>query len=260
MASFTISGNFHSFSLGELMNVIGIFKSFALKKEILIRSTRDHHHKKVLTIDKARERHAPGNLTLISKETHELEQLPESRESYTFKISIGGAGGVGKTTLLHRYLNGVFLSDSAMTIGVSFHTKEINRGGSRNIRLSLWDLGGQERFRFLHESYLKGTMAGVVFFDMTRIETATQVKDWVWMFRKYTSPDLPIVLGGTKLDVVNNDIVVDELNIYAMEMLDDLGLQLYVPTSSKTGEGVDAIFTYIVDMLLKKSRSKKKNR
>ena len=61
---------------------------------------------------------------------------------------------------------------------------------------------------------------------------------------------MPIVLAGTKLDALHDQVAIDELNIYAKEMLDDLGLQFYVPTSSKTGEGVDKIFTHIIDTLL----------
>ena len=194
---------------------------------------------------------------LVSKETYDVEQLQTPKESYIFKIAVGGAGGVGKTTLLHRYLQNVFVSDTKMTVGVSFHMKDINLAVSqKKIRLSLWDLGGQQRFKFLHESYLKGAMAGVVFFDMTRVKTMVQVKDWVWMFRKFTSPDLPIVLGGTKFDAVKDPISADEMNLYARETIEDLGLQLYVPTSSKTGEGVDEIFTYIVDTLLAKSQNR----
>jgi GTPase SAR1 family protein len=42
-----------------------------------------------------------------------------------FKVCIFGDGGVGKTTLIGRYLTGVFSSNSEITIGVDFHIKKI---------------------------------------------------------------------------------------------------------------------------------------
>jgi small GTP-binding protein len=187
-----------------------------------------------------------------------MMKTTQNEKIYSFKVIIGGAGGVGKTTLLHRYMEGKFLPDSTMTIGVAFQVKEIAfEGLQQKVKMCLWDLGGQARFRFLHQSYMAGAMAGVVFFDMTRLDTMVQVKDWVWMFRKYTPPDMPIVLGGTKLDVVDDPIMIDELSLYAKETVADLGLQLYIPTSSKTGQGVNEIFTYIINTLLAQYQTKK---
>ncbi len=177
-----------------------------------------------------------------------------SEDSYIFKIVVGGAGGVGKTTLLHRYLHNAFVPNSTMTIGVAFHTKElVCEGLQKRIKLSLWDLGGQQRFRFLQASYSAGARAGIVFFDMTRFDTMVQVKDWVGMFRTHSSPGMPIVLGGTKLDVVDPS-QIEETNTLAWETAAELGLPIYMPTSSKTGEGVDEIFKYLIDTLVVQSQ------
>ncbi len=180
-----------------------------------------------------------------------------SEATYIYKIVVGGAGGVGKTTLLHRYLHNVFLPGSTMTIGVAFHSKDIcYEQAQKRIKLAIWDLGGQQRFRFLQASYSAGARAGIVFFDMTRFDTMLQVKDWVKMFRSHASPGMPIVLGGTKLDVVDPDLI-GETNRLAEEMVAQLGLAAYVPTSSKTGDGVNDIFAHIIDTLLSKSQYEK---
>jgi small GTP-binding protein len=180
-----------------------------------------------------------------------MESIAMPEESYLFKIVVGGAGGVGKTTLLHRYLHNVFVPNSTMTIGVAFHSKEVVcEALQKRIKLSLWDLGGQQRFRFLQ------ARAGIVFFDMTRFDTMMQVKDWVEMFRSHSSPGMPIVLGGTKLDVVDPSLV-EETNQLARETAVQLGLPIYIPTSSKTGSGVDEIFKYLVDTLVVQSQDAK---
>ena len=70
---------------------------------------------------------------------------------YIMKLITAGEGGVGKTTLLHRYVEGKYLEDTKMTIGVEFFVKELEFEDFEAV-LQLWDFGGQERFRFTLES------------------------------------------------------------------------------------------------------------
>ncbi len=171
-----------------------------------------------------------------------------SQQTFILKVVIGGAGGVGKTTLLHRYLHGLFREDTTMTIGVSFSAKEMTRPNVK-IKLSLWDLGGQDRFRFMQKSYVQGSRAGVVFFDMTRLDTMLQVKDWVNMFRESVSPQMPIILAGGKYDLVDPEML-ESANELAKEIIEELGLSAYFITSSKTGMNVEELFNHVVDVLL----------
>ncbi len=66
-------------------------------------------------------------------------------KKFILKILTAGEGGVGKTTLLHRYVEGKFSADTKMTIGVEFFLKEVVIDG-KQCTLQLWDFGGQERF------------------------------------------------------------------------------------------------------------------
>ena len=70
-------------------------------------------------------------------------------KKYIFKVIVAGAGGVGKTTLLHRIVHDKFLSDTKMTIGVEFFLLNMAvdnpsvEGENIEINLQLWDFGGQ---------------------------------------------------------------------------------------------------------------------
>ena len=88
------------------------------------------------------------------------------RKSYLFKILVAGEGGVGKTTLLYRYIKEEFLKDTEMTIGLDFFSKNIKLDGL-DITLQFWDFGGQDRFQFLHDYYTKGASGAILMFDLS---------------------------------------------------------------------------------------------
>ncbi|MFX0101338.1 MAG: Rab family GTPase [Candidatus Hodarchaeota archaeon] len=170
-----------------------------------------------------------------------------SNYDYIWKISVGGMGGVGKTTLLHRYIHNEFKEDTKMTIGCQFHTQALDRQG-RKVSLVMWDLGGQERFRFIQGDYVKGSAAAFVLFDMSRYMTLEQSRDWINMIWQNASA-IPIVLMGTKMDLCNES---EQAMIHesASQMVQELGLTAYIPTSSKWGTNVNEGILYVVDLLL----------
>ena len=82
------------------------------------------------------------------------------------KFLVLGDGGVGKTTLLNRYVNGKFLNAATMTIGVEFLSKQIQIG-TISCQLILWDISGQDRFRFMIDKYMRGASGALLLFDTT---------------------------------------------------------------------------------------------
>ena len=68
----------------------------------------------------------------------------------TLKVIIVGPSAVGKTSLLNRFVHDEFILKYKMTIGVDFLTKTIEYEPSKFVKLHIWDIGGQERFQFLH--------------------------------------------------------------------------------------------------------------
>ncbi|TFF88474.1 MAG: GTP-binding protein [Promethearchaeota archaeon] len=153
------------------------------------------------------------------------------------KILTSGEGGVGKTTLLKRYVEGKFHADTKMTIGVEFFLKELILDG-RNVLLQMWDFGGQDRFRFLLKSYASGAKGALLLFDLTRPMSLDKIDQWVDICRS-ENLDLPIILLGTKLDLDTQISVSDD---YAEEIVEVFNLVDYIKISSKTGENVQESF------------------
>jgi len=163
------------------------------------------------------------------------------------KVLTAGEGGVGKTTLLHRYVEGKFSSETKMTIGVEFFLKEVNIDGQK-VMLQLWDFGGQERFRFLLESYVIGARGALLMFDLTRTMTLENIEQWVQIVRK-EDPNLPILFLGSKSDL-EEDICVEQ--DYIEEFKQHFNLYDYLRISSKTGENVELSFESLTRQILKK--------
>jgi Ras-related protein Rab-6A len=158
-----------------------------------------------------------------------------------YKVVFFGDGGVGKTTLINRYLTGVFKSDSTITIGVDFHVKKIDIEGKR-VSLQIWDFAGEERFRFLMPTYVVGASGGIFMFDITRYSSLKNFDEWINIFKtssKAKNEQIPIVMVGSKLDLEYKRAVPQE---EAFELAKINNLKTYIECSSKTGQNVEEIF------------------
>ncbi len=168
-------------------------------------------------------------------------------QKYILKILTAGEGGVGKTTLLHRYVEGKFSAETKMTIGVEFFLKETVID-DKQCTLQLWDFGGQERFRFLLESYVLGAKGAMLMFDLTRMMSLENLEQWLNIVRK-GDPNLPVLFLGTKLDLADEIQVDDD---YAMSFLQQYNLIDFLKISSKTGENVGPAFERLTRKILER--------
>lgn len=168
---------------------------------------------------------------------------------FLFKILIGGDGGVGKTTLLRRYVDGKFDQSTIMTVGVDFFIKDVDLdslSNSNRCALQLWDLGGQQQFRHLMSNYVMGARGALLLIDLTRMPEISNVLEWVNIMRMHDLK-IPIILVGTKVDLKDAIAVDDET---ALNIKDAFNMIDYVKTSSKTGYNVEKVFEIIAKRLM----------
>lgn len=164
-----------------------------------------------------------------------------------YKIMVGGDGGVGKTTLLRKFVTGTFCTDTRMTIGIEFHIKQLVYAGQTYI-LQLWDLGGQDRFRFMLSSYCQGASGALLLFDLTRMSSLDSVQEWVSDVLRKHNAALPILFCGTKADIIAERSVPYDMGVSIAKSLDCIG---YVELSAKTGQNVELAFDLLVDKIIK---------
>merc|ERR1712051_286232 len=160
----------------------------------------------------------------------ESSRLNESYD-YLFKFLVIGSAGIGKSCLLHQFIEGRFKEDSSHTIGVEFGSKIVPVGG-KTVKLQIWDTAGQERFRSVTRSYYRGAAGALLVYDISSRESFNALSNWLTDARTLASPAIVILLVGNKKDLEDErDVTFLEASRFAQE--NDL---VFVETSAKTGE------------------------
>ncbi|KAI9704536.1 MAG: hypothetical protein M1820_005610 [Bogoriella megaspora] len=123
------------------------------------------------------------------------------------KIVVLGSQGVGKTSLVHRYVKNAFTPPTTTsTIGASFLTKRVvDIDTSTVVRLQIWDTAGQERFRSISKLYYRGANAAVLCYDITDADSFAEMGRWLLELKKNLGDDVILHIVGTKSDVVAED-------------------------------------------------------
>lgn len=166
--------------------------------------------------------------------------------SKLLKIITAGDAGVGKTTLLYRYIEGKFLTNTKATLGVDFFWK-VFYTKNEQIDLQLWDFGGQEDFRHILKNYTSGASGALLLFDLTSKSSLEQIDEWVDICRE-KNQKLPIIFLGAKLDLTDLIVVEDRDAIFLKEKY---GFLDYIKVSSKTDENVNIVFQLLVNEIIK---------
>jgi len=159
----------------------------------------------------------------------------DEKHEYLFKVLVIGDLGVGKTSIIKRYVHQVFSQQYRATIGVDFALKIIDWDEKNLVRLQLWDIAGQERFGNMTRVYYRDAVGVFVVFDLTRVTTFEAVTRWKSdLDSKVTLPNggkIPAILLGNKSDEMDSDesSVMEHMNKYCEEK----GFDAFYPTSAK---------------------------
>ncbi|RUS29142.1 ras family-domain-containing protein [Jimgerdemannia flammicorona] len=94
------------------------------------------------------------------------------------KVVILGSQGVGKTSLVVRYIEKTFSPNCTATIGASFMAKKLSVDNCK-VRLQIWDTAGQERFRSMAPMYYRGAHAAILVYDITQEQSFLDMNSWV---------------------------------------------------------------------------------
>lgn len=127
------------------------------------------------------------------------------------KVGLIGDSQIGKTSLMVKYVEGLFDEDYIQTLGVNFMDKKILIR-STNITFLIWDLGGQKEFINMLPLVLNDAVAILFMFDLTRKLTLNSIKEWYRQVRGFNKTAIPFLIG-TKYDEFIDLLPQDQLEI-----------------------------------------------
>jgi small GTP-binding protein len=177
------------------------------------------------------------------------------------KITLVGEGGIGKTSLIKRYVFDQFSDGYITTIGTKVTKKELNlkhpvTSEDYKVTMMIWDIMGQRGFReILKEAYFYGTQGAIAVCDVTREDTLKRLDEWIETLYQITKA-VPIVFMGNKCDLVDDaQLTYNDIKNFSGKYSDSTVFL----SSAKTGINVNLAFKTLAETILKKVAENSKN-
>ena len=181
----------------------------------------------------------------MSSKTKE-ENNDDNSNTNVFKILTIGDGGVGKTSILRRYVENKFLKHHLSTIGIDFLSKTL-KIKDKEIKLKIWDTAGQERYRQITSHIYKDADGIILVFDVTSEESFNQITDWMEQIKNNVSKEeINLILIGNKCDLADRMVEKER----GEEMAQKLKIK-YFETSALTGQGINEAFEELAKQIFR---------
>ena len=105
--------------------------------------------------------------------------MNEYNEEITFKIITIGNSGVGKTSILNRYISNTFREELIPTVGLDFSYKVVTLENGKKVKLKLFDTAGQEKFRAFSKAYFRNTDCILFVYSVDNYQSFENITDWI---------------------------------------------------------------------------------
>lgn len=175
--------------------------------------------------------------------------MPEAVTTRKYKLCLIGGNGVGKTSLIRRFVLDEFDDRYITTIGTKVSKKDVvveNPPQKTNVTLMIWDIMGQKGFRpVLAHSFYYRARGALAVCDLTRKSTLDDLDGWIESMYEMTN-QIPLTILGNKADLAaERQISDDDIRAFASKYKAPFKL-----VSAKQGAGVRETFNEISRMIL----------
>ena len=168
----------------------------------------------------------------------------------TCKVVLLGEAGVGKTSIISRYVNNTFSDVLMSTTGASFAVKKLEIDPEHKIKFQIWDTAGQERFRSLAKIFYQNAAVAVLVYDITRRDSFQKLKDfWVKELKENAPSDIILAIAANKSD--NYEFEVVSLK-EGKELAQEINA-IFKSTSAMLSHGIEDLFKLIGEKFINPS-------
>jgi Rab family protein len=171
--------------------------------------------------------------------------------SYLYKIVLVGEVGVGKTSLLARYVKGIYLQKPESTIGVEFSTRTVQLSNGVTVKAQIWDTAGQERYRAITSAHYRRAVGALLVYDITSYPTFAAAKQWVSNLRENAEPEIVIMLVGNKQDMTEGKPENRKVSFEEGKSFAGLNGLLFFETSAASAYKVKEVFEELLENINK---------
>jgi Ras-related protein Rab-1A len=181
----------------------------------------------------------PGTNALVANSI--FDSGSDLEYDFSLKFKLLGDSGIGKTSLLNRFVEGTYTESYISSIGIEFKTKVINVK-DKKVKLYVFDNAGQERFRIVESQNNRGQQAALLCFDVTDQVSFSNIKSLYNEIKNsadYQSTSMFLI--GTKHDDVPRRVITE---IEARALADELNIP-YIETSAKSNHQVELAFNEV---------------
>lgn len=169
--------------------------------------------------------------------------------SLDLKLVVLGTAGVGKTSIICRYCNGTFIEETLSTIGAGFFTNTLTVNGIE-VTMMLWDTAGEERFRSVAPSLLRGANGLILTYDLGSMQSIAELDAYMEMYVDTcgvsSSGMIPVLLLGNKSDMPTREVPEQVVK----EWMNKNRVQLHYEVSAKEGTNIDVAFEELLKLLV----------
>ena len=177
-------------------------------------------------------------------------------EDIIFKIITIGDSGVGKTSILKRYVYNSYNINSLATVGVNFSFKDVVLKNGTKVQLKLIDTAGQEKYKSLAKTYYKNTEGVLFVFSFDDKKSFDNLTNWIDEFKENNgNENIPTLLIGNKSDVPKKEVDQESIN----KLLSQHKMK-YIESSALNNENIDQIFDDLSERMYIYSKSISKNK
>ncbi len=181
---------------------------------------------------------------------HDGRPVVEKAREYRFKIILVGSGGVGKTSLVRKYVEKAFTENYLPTIGANVMEKDISitySGVACLVKLTIWDIAAQDTFKRMRPTFYAGATGAFLVADLSRPESFDELLDW----NKELSTIIPNI---SKLLLANKSDLEPRIS---EEQLQEIGRKInpieFLKTSAMNGENVNKAFKTLTKQLVERN-------
>jgi small GTP-binding protein len=174
--------------------------------------------------------------------------MSDDDDSMVIKVVLIGESGVGKTSIITRYINNQFDKDCPSNVAASFISKQIYvRECKKKVKLDIWDTAGQEKYRSMAKIFYKDAAIVILVYDITKVKTFEEIKNYWYDQVKNKGEEVAVFgLAANKCDLYEREQVTET---DAKRYANKIGA-IFKQTSALSSDGIDDLFYHCAQKVI----------